>query len=316
MTDRPAPILAIGRFAPDTRAMLDTVAPVVAVADGADVPALPAETRAAVTAVATHAFARCGADAIAALPNVGIIANFGVGYDNVDASAATARGIAVTNTPDVLTDDVADLAVGMLIALTRGIVAGDGHVRTGAWAAQGPMALTRSLRARRVGILGLGRIGRAIAERLAAFGIDIHYAARTAKDTPGWTFHADAPALAAAVDDLVVALVGGPETAGIVSAEVIGALGPEGQVVNIARGSCIDEGALIAALEARRLRGAALDVFEGEPEIDPRFAALPNVLLQPHQASATVETRAAMGRVQRDNLAAFFAGRPLLTQVN
>ena len=309
-------ILAVGRYDPAALAAMAEIAEVLQVAEGAQVGALPAATRDRVAAAATHAFARLDADAIAALPNLQVIANFGVGYDNVDVGAASARGIAVTNTPDVLTDDVADLAVGMLIALTRGIVAGDGHVRTGAWAAQGPMALTRSLRGRRVGILGLGRIGRAIAERLAAFGIDIHYAARTAKDTPGWTVHADAQALAAAVDDLVVALVGGPETARIVSAEVIDALGPDGQVVNIARGSCVDESALIAALEAGRLRGAALDVFEGEPGIDPRFAALPNVLLQPHQASATVETRAAMGRLQRDNLAAFFAGRPLPTQVN
>jgi lactate dehydrogenase-like 2-hydroxyacid dehydrogenase len=189
-------------------------------------------------------------------------------------------------------------------------------VRSGAWGRDGEYPLQRKASGARAGILGLGRIGREIATRLAAFKMEIHYHSRAEKETPGWTFHADKVALARAVDFLVVALVGGPETQGYVSREVIEALGPTGVLINISRGSTIDEGALLDALEAGRLGGAGLDVFLNEPRIDPRFLALGNVVLQPHQGSATQATRAAMGQLQRDNIAAFRAGRPLLTPVN
>ena len=250
------------------------------------------------------------------LPALGIVANYGVGYDAIDLDAASARGIRVTNTPDVLSDDVADLAVAMLIAQSRQMVQGSEHVRSGRWAREGALPLNRKVSGTRVGVMGLGRIGREIADRLAAFKCEIHYHSRSEKETPGWTFHDDPVALARAVDHLVVALVGGAATAGYVSAEVIEALGSDGILVNISRGSCVDEDALIEALEAGRLRGAALDVFRDEPHIDERFLTLDNVLLLPHQASGTVETRRAMGRLQRDNVAAFLAGRELLTAVN
>lgn len=277
---------------------------------------MSAEARAAVTAVAYKGHAAFGGEQMDKLPALGIVANYGVGYDAIDVAAAATRGIRVTNTPGVLNDDVADLAVAMLLAQARGLVAAERFVRSGDWAAGAGFPLQRKASGARAGILGLGRIGREIADRLAAFKMQIHYQSRSEKDTPGWTFHTDPVALARQVDFLVVALVGGPETAGYVSAEVIEALGPEGVLINISRGTCIDEGALLDALEAGRLRGAALDVFLNEPAIDPRFLALDNVVLQPHQGSATHATRAAMAKLQRDNIAAFHAGRALPTPVD
>ncbi len=249
------------------------------------------------------------------MPQLGLIANYGVGYDAVDVAAAEARGIRVTNTPDVLSDDVADLAVALLIAQAREMVPAVEWLRAGRWSAEGPPPLARKVSGGRAGIVGLGRIGREIADRLAAFKMEIHYHSRAEKPTPGWTYHADLVGMAREVDFLIVALVGGPATEGYVSAEAIEALGPHGIIVNISRGSTIDERAMIEALEGGRLGGAALDVFRGEPDIDPRFLKLGNVLALPHIASATGETRRAMGRLQRDNIAAFFAGEPLPTPV-
>ncbi|MEM8788045.1 MAG: 2-hydroxyacid dehydrogenase [Pseudomonadota bacterium] len=270
-----------------------------------------------IRAVAFKGHAPFGAAEMDALPDLGLIANFGVGYDAIDVAAATARGVRVTNTPDVLTDDVADLAVGMLIAVSRAIPAADAWVRSGDWAAKGEFPLLSKVSGKRAGIIGLGRIGRAIADRLVAFSMPIHYYARAPKDVPeGWTYHADPAELADAVDYAIVALSGGPATEGLVSSDVIAALGPNGTLVNVSRGTTVDEAALISALQARRIKAAALDVFASEPDADPRFATLDNVLLQPHQASATIETRQAMGALQRDNIKAFFAGTPLLTPVN
>jgi lactate dehydrogenase-like 2-hydroxyacid dehydrogenase len=189
-------------------------------------------------------------------------------------------------------------------------------VRDGHWATQGDIPLNRKVSCSTVGILGLGRIGRDIADRLAAFKTDIHYHSRSEKDTPGWTYHADPVSLAKAVDFLFVALVGGPETEKYASKEVIAALGPDGVLINISRGSTVDEEALLDALESGALAGAGLDVFVGEPKINPRFLTLDTVVLQPHQGSGTVQTRAAMAKLQRDNVAAHLAGSKLLTPVN
>lgn len=268
-----------------------------------------------------RAFAFKGHDALSrelmdAFPNLGIIANYGVGYDTIDVAYASSRGIAVTNTPDVLTDDVADLAVGMLLALNRDIPGASDWVHSGRWVTSGAYPLQRTLSGATVGIAGLGRIGRAVAQRLQGFNTDIHYYSRADKSVAGLTWHASLTDLARAVDILMVTVSGGPDTQGIISAKVIQALGSDGVIVNSARGSTMDEEALILALQKRELRGAALDVFNQEPDIDPRFLQLENVLLQPHQSSGTVETRKRMGELQRDNLNAFFAGKPLLTQVN
>jgi lactate dehydrogenase-like 2-hydroxyacid dehydrogenase len=269
-----------------------------------------------VRAIATRGDLGASRALIEACPNLEMIAVYGVGYDAVDIAACRERGVRVTNTPDVLTGDVADLAVAMMLCLARGVVGADAWVRDGSWSAKGGYPLRRRAFGRRAGILGLGRIGHAIGRRLAAFEMEIAYSSRAPKpEAQDWAYVPDPVALARQSDVLFVALAATPETRHIVGREVIEALGPEGMLVNISRAANVDEEALIAALADGRLGGAALDVFEGEPALDPRFLDLPNVLLQPHHGSGTVETRRAMGQLMRDNLAAHFAGRPLLTPV-
>ncbi|MBK5933675.1 lactate dehydrogenase-like 2-hydroxyacid dehydrogenase [Rhodovulum imhoffii] len=277
---------------------------------------LDGAARGAITALAYKGHHAVGMTEMDLLPNLALIANYGVGYDAIDVKAASTRGIRVTNTPDVLNDDVADLAVAMLLMQGREMVQASEWARSGNWKTAGEYRLNRKVSGGRAGIVGLGRIGREIADRLAAFKMDIHYFARSEKPTPGWTYHADPVSLARAVDYLVIALVGGAETEKFVSRKVIDALGPRGVVVNISRGTTVDERALLEALEEGRIAGAALDVFLNEPDIDPRFYRLENVVIQPHQGSGTFETRAAMGQLQRDNVAAHHAGRTLLTAVN
>jgi lactate dehydrogenase-like 2-hydroxyacid dehydrogenase len=253
---------------------------------------------------------------IDALPRLEVISVYGVGFDAVDLAAARERGIRVTNTPDVLTKDVADLAVAMLLAQSRAVVAGDDWVRSGKWAEKGNMPLQRRVFGKKAGILGLGRIGYEVARRLAGFDMDIAYCDLAPRNFAGdWTFVDTALALAERSDVLFVTLTGGPATRHTVDKAVIEALGPGGTLINVSRASNIDEAALLDALESGRLGWAALDVFEGEPRLDPRFTRLDNVLLQPHQASATEETRRAMGRLVFDNLTAHFEGRPLPTPV-
>lgn len=259
-----------------------------------------------------------GADArmIGACPNLEVVSVYGVGYDAVDLEACKARGIRVTNTPDVLTKDVADLGVAMMLAQSRGMVGAEAWVRDGSWASNGLYPLKSRVWGKRVGVLGLGRIGYEVAKRLAGFDMEIAYSDVSAKDyASDWSFIADPVALAERSDFLFVTLAASSATRHIVNADVIKALGREGMVINISRASNIDEEALLSALESGALGSAALDVFEGEPALNPRFLDLPNVLLQPHHASGTVETRKAMGKLVRDNLSAHFAGQPLLTPV-
>ncbi|MEO1223221.1 MAG: 2-hydroxyacid dehydrogenase [Pseudomonadota bacterium] len=251
---------------------------------------------------------------IEALPNLEMIANYGVGFDAVDIDCARERGVRVTNTPDVLTEDVADFGFALLLAVARQIPRGDGHVRSGKWS-KGPMPLGARLFGKRLGIVGLGRIGSAVARRAAAFDMSIAYHDLARRDDLPYRYVDDLVALARESDFLIVTVAGGAGSAKIVNADVLNALGPSGFLVNISRGSTVDQAALLDALENGKIAGAALDVFEIEPVNDPRFNALENVVLQPHQASATVETRQAMGQLMRDNLAAHFAGRPLLTPV-
>lgn len=259
-----------------------------------------------------------GADAamIAACPALEIISVYGVGYDAVDLAAAKDRGIRVTNTPDVLTNDVADLGVAMMLVQSRGMIGAEAWVRDGSWAARGLYPLQRRVWGKRAGVLGLGRIGYEVSRRLAGFDMKIAYSDVSPREfAPDWEFIADPVALAARSDFLFVTLAASAATRHIVGAQVIEALGPDGMLINISRASNIDEAALLDALEAGRLGSAALDVFEGEPALNPRFLALPNVLVQPHHASGTVETRKAMGQLVRDNLTAHFAGQPLPTPV-
>lgn len=289
----------------------------VEVANDADPADIDPAIRAEVTLGTLKGHRAVTAEMFDLFPAMKVFANYGVGYDAIDIAAATARGIRVSNTPDVLTDDVADHAVVMLLAFLRQTSAAEAWLRTGNWAKNGEFALQRSLSRGTVGILGLGRIGRAVADRLAAFSCDIHYYARSEKQVPeGWTYHADTQSLARAVDYLVVCISGGPATVGLVDAATIAALGPDGVLVNVSRGTTVDEAALLDALAGKTIAGAALDVFLNEPHIDPRFLTLDNVLLQPHVASGTVDTRKAMGVLVRENLRAGHEGRELVTPVN
>ena len=308
--------LAIGPYNDDEKQGLTRELSPIYLDGPAGVANLDAAQREAIKAVAYKGHHAFGATEMDLLPNVGVVANYGVGYDAIDVKEASARGIKVSNTPGVLNDDVADLAVAMLIMQGREMEHASALARSGKWAEQGEYRLNRKVSGGRVGIVGLGRIGREIADRLAAFKMDIHYWSRSEKDTPDWTHHSDPVSLANAVDYLIVALVGGPDTEQFVSKEVIAALGSRGVLVNISRGSTVDEGALLDALESGAIAGAALDVFLNEPKIDARFYALDNVVIQPHQGSGTVETRAAMAKLQRDNVLAFLGAKDLLTPVN
>ncbi len=282
--------------------------------DAADPAALLAEIAPSCRAIASHA--RVDDALMAALPNLGVIANFGVGFDLVDVAAATKRGIKVTNTPDVLNDEVADLAVGLMLATSRQMIKADAYVRAGCWISDGNMPFTQRVWGKRLGMLGMGRIGREIADRCAAFKMDIAYHTRTPKDVP-YRHNPDLLALAADSDILISVVPGTPETRHIINTPVLEALGPQGVLINVGRGSAVDEQALVACLQDGRLGSAGLDVFEDEPRVtDALIAMTENVVLQPHHASATHDTRDAMGQMMIDNIAAHFAGQPLISPVN
>jgi lactate dehydrogenase-like 2-hydroxyacid dehydrogenase len=251
---------------------------------------------------------------IAQLPDLGLIAVCGVGYDGVDVAAARAQGAQVTHTPDVLTDDVADLAIGLLLATARQFSRADRFVRDGRWPA-GPLPFGRKVSGGRLGILGLGRIGTAIARRAAAFGMLISYHNRRPRSDTPYTYVPSLLELASSVDFLVICAQGGERTRHLVNAEIIAALGPQGILVNVGRGSIVDEAAVAAALRDGKLFGAGLDVFEREPNVLPALLACENAVLTPHIGSATASTRKAMGDLVLANLRAYFAGEPLLTPV-
>ncbi len=257
-----------------------------------------------------------GADArlMDALPKLEIISNFGVGVDAIDVAAAKKRKLIVTNTPDVLNECVADTAMALVLNVMRAFPASESYLRSGYWATRGAFRLTTSLGGKTLGVLGLGRIGEAIAKRAEAFGMKIRYHNRSRKNV-AYPYDADAVALAKNADVLLVATPGGAETSRIIDAKVLDALGPEGYVVNIARGSVIDEPVLLRYLREKRIAGAGLDVFDQEPKIDPQWFAVENAVLFPHVGSASVETRTAMGDLQVENLRLHFAGKPVKTPV-
>lgn len=247
-----------------------------------------------------------GADGIkpeilAALSKVKVISGYGVGYDAVDADEAARRGIIVTHTPDVLNKEVATTAVLLMLACYRELLRDDAWVRSGMWEASGGAPLTRSAEDQTVGILGLGRIGQAIADKLVPWNPRILYHGRSRKDVP-YTYYDDLKEMAQDCDTLICITPGGPSTRHIVNADVLAALGPQGTLINVSRGSVVDEAALITALQTGKLGWAGLDVFENEPNVPQALRDLPNVALLPHVGSATVETRAAMGRLTVDNL--------------
>lgn len=307
-------ILQVGPLLPTLEAGLAASYSVLKLPPGAEGARLLADRGAEVAGIASSARVPVTAPVIDALPNLRIIANFGVGYDNVDVARAHARGVVVTNTPDVLTDCVADLAMGLVIDVARGVSAGDRFVRSGRWL-EGARPFMAKVGGRRLGIVGLGRIGRAIAHRALAFGLEVRYHGRTRQADVPYGYEPELAALARWSDFLVIAAAGGESTRGLVSREILDALGADGYLVNIARGSIVDEAALVEALREGRLAGAALDVFADEPRVPAALLSLDNVVLTPHIASATRETRAAMGQLVLDNLEAFFRMGRALTPV-
>ncbi|MCB5177340.1 2-hydroxyacid dehydrogenase [Microvirga lenta] len=248
------------------------------------------------------------------LPNLEVIASFGVGYDNVDVVEAARRGIVVTNTPDVLNAEVADLTIGLLIATLRQIPQADRYLRAGQWL-KAPFPLSPTLRERKVGIIGLGRIGKAIARRLEGFDVSIAYHGRTRQEGVAYAYHPTLKGMAEACDVLIAITPGGASTKHLINAEILKALGPNGVLINVARGSVVDERALIEALRSKTILAAGLDVFEDEPRVPQELIDMENVVLLPHVASASVHTRRAMGQLVVDNLISWFEGKGPLTPV-
>ena len=267
-----------------------------------------------VTALIGTGAAKVDKKLLTMLPNVKLVAICGVGYDGVDVTACKDKGIVVTHTPGVLTDDVADLAMGLVLSIGRRIPQADKFVRNGDWV-DDQFALVHKVSGARIGIVGMGRIGRAIAKRAAAFDMHISYSCRGAKAEVPYAFYKTATQLAAEVDYLVVAVPGGDETKNMIGASVLQALGSKGYLINVARGSVVDQPVLVQVLKDKAIAGAALDVFWDEPIIDPELRRLPNVVLTPHIASATVETRQAMAALTLSNLQAFYERRALPTPV-
>jgi lactate dehydrogenase-like 2-hydroxyacid dehydrogenase len=280
-----------------------------------DADAFLAEHGASIRGLAANTLAgRIDADLFDRLPALEIVANFGVGYDNIDARAAAERGVMVTNTPGVLDAEVADLTIGLLLATIRRLPQADRYVRDGRWPDK-PFPLSPTLRGRTVGILGLGAIGKQIARRLEAFDVAVAYHGRTRQTDVGYAYHDTPVALAAACDVLIAIVPGSASTQHLVDAAVLDALGRDGIFVNVARGSVVDEPALIAALQSGTILAAGLDVYADEPNVPEALRALDNVVLLPHLGSASEHTRAAMGQLVVDNLGSWFADRRALTPV-
>lgn len=250
---------------------------------------------------------------MSALPNLEVIAQFGVGFDNIDLKAASERGVAVTNTPDVLTDDTADVAMFLMLNVARRAVEADMFVRVGRWKS-GAMPLSTSISEKTVGVVGLGNIGKAIAQRAAAFNTNVVYHSRSKKDV-SYTYYEDLEKMAEDSDFLIIACAGGPETENLINYQILNKLGANGFLINIARGSVVNEEDLLIALRNQDIAGAGLDVFANEPDVPEELIKMDNVVLSPHVGSATVETRSKMGQLVIDNLNAHFDGQSLLSPV-
>lgn len=302
-------LLQIGGFPPEVQSQLDAEFRCRSLADLEREPALAEQVR----GIVTRSNQVVPAEVVERLPKLEIIATNGVGYDGIPLDLAARRGIVVANTPDVLNAAVAELCVGTLLALLRRLPHADRFVREGRWRA-GAFPLSTSLAGKHVGVVGMGRIGKEIARRLEQFGVQLSYHGRTDQRL-AWRFEPDLLALARDADILIVVAPGGPATAHMIDADVLAALGPQGYLVNVSRGSLVDEEALIAALQNGQLGGAALDVFDDEPNVDERLLGFDNVLLTPHIGSATQETRAAMAQLMLDNLRSWFRSGKALTPV-
>jgi lactate dehydrogenase-like 2-hydroxyacid dehydrogenase len=281
----------------------------------ADLDRLPQAVAARIRGIAVTGLVPATGKVLARFPKLEIVSSFGVGYDHIDASYAREHGIVVTNTPDVLTEEVADTTLGLLIATLREFVKADRYVRSGLWQTQNYPLSVGSLRDRKVGIVGMGRIGQAIGRRLEASRVPVVYHSRKPADGVAYQHFPDLIAMAKAVDTLIVIVPGGAATANMINAEVMQALGPRGVIINVARGSVIDEPALIKALKSGTILAAGLDVFAHEPQVPDELRAMQNVVLLPHIGSASVVTRNAMDQLVVDNLKAWFSGRAPLTPI-
>ena len=248
------------------------------------------------------------------LPKIRLVATCGVGYDNLPMDYLRARGIKASNTPGVLNDAVCELGIGMMLTLLRQIPAAHEFVKSGAWS-KGLFTVTTTLAGKRIGIVGMGRIGQDLAKRLETFKVEIAYSGPSKKEELPYKYYANTQELASASDVLFLLCPATPSTKGMINSEVLRALGPKGYLINIARGSVVDEESLLVALQQKEIAGAALDVFENEPNPDPRFLEMDNVLLTPHIGSATMETRQLMAHLAIDNLEAFYNRQSLLTEV-
>tara|TARA_Y100000815_G_scaffold150594_2_gene136561 strand:- start:55435 stop:56394 length:960 start_codon:yes stop_codon:yes gene_type:complete len=309
-------ILQVGPYPEWDQGPLDAAFTMHRYFEAGDKAALLEDVGSRIRGIATRGELGANRAMIEACPNLEVVSVYGVGYDAVDLEACREKGIRVTNTPDVLTNDVADLGIAMMLVQSRGMIGAEAWVRDGSWAQRGLYPLKHRVWGKKAGVLGLGRIGYEVAKRLSGFDLDIAYSDVAEKDyARDWTFIGDPVELARHADFFFVTLAASAATRHIVSRDVIEAVGPDGMIINISRASNIDEDALLDALENRTLGAAALDVFEGEPSLNPRFLKLDNVLLQPHHASGTFETRKAMGKLVRDNLEAHFAGEALPTPV-
>ena len=307
-------ILLASKLFPHTQAILEAEFVCHRLYDAADRAAFLREVAPKVRGLASFSGTRIDESLMEALPKLEIVSNFGVGVDAIDLEAARRRGIIVTNTPDVLNDCVADTAMGLLLNTLRRFPAAEAYLRAGEWVKRGPFPLTTSIGGKTLGVLGLGRIGLAIARRAEAFGMRIRYHNRTRKDVV-YPYDPDPVTLARNSDVLMIVTPGGAQTNKLVGAAVLDALGPKGYVINIARGSVIDEPVLLKYLQEKKIAGAGLDVYADEPRVPEAFFALDNAVLFPHVGSATVETRTAMGDLQIENLRLHFAGKDVKTPV-
>lgn len=307
-------VLVVWPIRPDQMAELDRVYTLHRLDEAKDKVSFLNGCAASIRAAVTTGGYGFGADLLDQLPNLEVVGSSGVGVDKIDVAACRARGVPVTNTPDVLNDDVADLGFGLVIACLREMPQGFAYVTSADWGRKGMMHLTTTLTGKTIGIVGLGRIGREIADRARAFKMKVAYTGRNRQDVP-FDYVPDLVDLARRSDVLMLTVPGGSATQNLIGPPVFEALGPKGWFVNMSRGSVVDEPALVAALKAGTIRGAGLDVYWNEPNPDPELVALPNVVHYPHHSSGTVETRAAMSQLVVDNLAAHFAGKPLLTPV-
>jgi len=309
-------VLATGTMMPLIMEQLESTFTLHRLPAAAERDAFLAEVGPRIRAVATGGHARMDAELMGRLPKLEIVANFGVGYDSVDAAWAGSNGVVVTNTPDVLTEEVADTALGLLLMTVRELSNAERYLRAGQWVAKGAYPLTHgTLRGKTVGILALGRIGKAIAKRCEAFGLAIAYHGRNPQKDVPYRYYASLAEMAKDVDILISVAPGGPDTHHIIDAAVLKALGPQGVLINIGRGSVVDEPALVKALQDKTIATAGLDVFEHEPKVPAELMAMDHIVLLPHVGSASHHTRRLMGQLVVDNIVSWFAGKGPVTPV-